>query len=189
VSSRTTPSNVDGLALGDIWSLRQSGPWNAYIRDFGALTADPVAFHDRVGRVFDRYVRLNRTIVELAAARRHRIRSSRWFPVIEVVVTLGGSVFTAITGDQAWEVLGSVAPLAAGPVGGSVQLVLRNRREGMREQRFAREIARVRLDSELEWAAFHDLVSRLSAYRETAAPPPQATAATTTQDNDDLDEW
>jgi hypothetical protein len=189
VQDHLTPSNVDGLTLGDIWSLRQSAAWNAYIRDFRALTADPVAFHDNVGRVFDRYVGLNHTIVQLAAGHGRRVRSSRWFPVIEVVVTLGGSVFTAITGDQVWEVLGSVAPLAAGPVGGSVQLVLRNRRDGMREQRFAREIARVRLDSEREWATFHDLVSRFGAYRETAAPPPQATAATTTQDNDDLDEW
>ncbi|MFC3574475.1 hypothetical protein ACFOZ0_14575 [Streptomyces yaanensis] len=189
VQDHLTPSNVDGLTLGDVWSLRQSGDWNAYIRAFGALSADPLAFHEHVGRVFDRYVQLNRTIVKLAAARRQRVGSSRWSPVIEVVVTLGGSVFTAITADQTWEVLGSIAPLAAGPVGGSVQLVLRNRREGMREQRFAREIARVRLESEHEWAQFHDLVSRLSAYRESAAAPPQATASTTTQDNDDLYEW
>ncbi|MEU1597870.1 hypothetical protein ABZ468_34775 [Streptomyces sp. NPDC005708] len=189
VQDHLTPSNVDGLALGDVWSLRQSGAWNAYIRAFGALTADPLAFHDQVGRVFDHYVRVNRAIVDLAAARGQRIGTSRWSPVIEVVVTLGGSVFSAITGDQTWEVLGSIAPLAAGPVGGSVQLVLRNRREGMREQRFAREIARVRLDSEREWAVFHDLVSRLGAYREAAAPPPRATAVTTTQDDDDLQEW
>ncbi|KPI13706.1 hypothetical protein OK074_8716 [Actinobacteria bacterium OK074] len=190
VQDHLTPANVDGLTLGDVWSLRQSEEWNAYMRAFSALSADPLAFHDHVGRVFDRYVGVNAAIVKLAAARRQQVGANRWFPVIEVVVTLGGSVFTAVTGHQLWEVIGSIAPVAAGPVGGSVQLVLRNRLEGMREQKFAREIARVRLDSEREWEVFHALVSRASAYREEAAPPPSATAATTTHDNDDLlDEW
>jgi hypothetical protein len=189
VQDHLTPSAVDGLTLGDIWTLRQSASWNAYVEAFSSLSADPLAFHDTVGLVFDRYVQLNKRIVELAAARRQGAQANRWFPVIEVVVTLGGSVFTAVTGDQAWEVIGSVAPIAAGAVGGSVQLVLRNRLEGVREQKFAREIARVRLDSEHEWARFHDLVAGLSGYREEAAPPPQATASTTTRDSDEIFDW
>lgn len=187
VQDRLTPSAIDRLTLPDIRSLRQSGPWAAYMRAFTALTSDPVAFEESAGLVFDRYLRLNREIVSLAEAR-GGVGANRWHPVVEVVVTLGGSVFTAVTGEQAWEVIGSVAaPLAAGAIGGSVQLVLRNRLEGAREQRFAREVARVRLDGEREWRQFHDLVTRLNGYREEeTAASPGATATTTTQDSDDL---
>ncbi|MCC3770439.1 hypothetical protein [Streptomyces sp. UNOC14_S4] len=181
VQDHLTPLNVDGLELADVWSLRQSEAWAAYIRAFDALTSDPVAFHDRVGEVFDRYIRLNAEIVRVAAGRRtRRLESSKWFPVIEVVVLLGGAVFSAVTGDETWNVVGDIGAVTA-KTGGSVQLVLRNRLDGGRQQKFAREIATVRLDSEREWARFHGLVRQLPGYRETRGPR-AATSSATVQD-------
>ncbi|NGO14808.1 hypothetical protein G5C60_46280 [Streptomyces sp. HC44] len=189
VQDHLTPSAVDALTLHDIWQLRQSTAWHEYIEAFGALTADPGAFHDSVGQIFDRYVRLNSEILKLARER-GRSRPNQWQPVVEVVVTVGAAVFTAISGNGIWEVVGGVTPLTvSGSVGGSVQLVLRNRLEGRQEQRFAREIATVRLASAQEWSQFHDLVRRLPGYRETANASPSATASATTQDNEDLLEY
>ncbi|MFH8788966.1 hypothetical protein [Streptomyces roseoverticillatus] len=177
-----TPSAVDALALEDICSLRQSDAWNAYIRAFDQLTADPAAFQERVGPVFDRYVRLNSEIVRLAEARGdRRAGANRWLPVIEVVVTVGGAVFTAITGDETWSVAGNLGGISA-KYGGSVQLVLRNRVEGRREQKFAREMAAVRFDSTREWERFHGMVSKLPGYREEGGSP-AATGSATVQDD------
>ncbi|WP_190019597.1 hypothetical protein [Streptomyces hiroshimensis] len=176
-----TPAAVDTLALEDICSLRQSDPWNAYIRAFDELTADPASFHERVGPVFARYVRLNSEIVRLAGARGdRRARANKWLPVIEVVVTVGGAVFTAVTGDEAWSVAGSLGGVSA-KYGGSVQLVLRNRLEGRREQKFAREMAAVRFDGTREWERFHDMVRKLPGYREEGGSP-AATGSATVQD-------
>ncbi|MPY60195.1 hypothetical protein [Streptomyces spongiae] len=189
VQDQLTPSAVSALTLPDIWQLRQSTVWKDYVDAFGALTAEPGAFHDSVGRVFDRYVRLNSEILKLATERR-QATPKKWRPVVEVVVTLGAAVFTTISGEGMWQVTGALAPLAvSGSVGGSVQLILRNRLEGRQEQRFAREIASVRLASEREWSQFHDLVRRLPGYQETTGAAAGATASTTTQDNDELLEY
>ncbi|MGV9278155.1 hypothetical protein [Streptomyces griseosporeus] len=189
VQDHLTPAAVNGLALQDIWRLRQTAAWNAYVRAFGALTASPEAFRDSVGEVFDCYVRLNSEILKLARERR-QARPNPWRPVVEVVVTVGAAVFTAVSGDDFWEVAGAALPLAvSGSLSGSVQLVLRNRIHGRQEQRFAREIASVRLASAREWEQFHDLVRRLPGYRESAGPGPTGRAATTTQDNEDLPEY
>ncbi|GAA5078187.1 hypothetical protein [Streptomyces similanensis] len=189
VQDQLTPSAVNALSLQDIWRLRQTSAWNGYIRAFGDLTADPGAFQDSVGLVFDRYVGLNAEILELA--REHgRARPAPWRPVVEVVVTVGAAVFTAVSGNDVWEVAGSVLPLTvSGSLTGSVQLVLRNRIAGRQQQRFAREIAAVRLASEREWAQFHDLVRQLPGYRDAAGPGATGTASTTTQDNEDLPEY
>ncbi|MFI2640886.1 hypothetical protein [Streptomyces sp. NPDC018610] len=189
VQDRLTPSAVDALTLQDIWRLRQTSAWNEYIRAFGALTAAPGAFHDSVGRVFDRYVRLNTEILKLSRER-GRARPAAWRPVVEVVVTVGAAVFTAVSGNDIWEVAGSVLPLTvSGSLTGSVQLVLRNRIAGRQEQRFAREIAAVRLAGEREWSQFHDLVRRLPGYRDATGSGPTGRASTTTQDNEDLPEY
>ncbi|MGW0767113.1 hypothetical protein [Streptomyces sp. NPDC002676] len=189
VQDHLTPSAVNALTLEDIWRLRQSHAWNAYIRAFGELTAAPEAFGESVGRVFDRYVQLNSEILALARERRHA-RPNVWRPVVEVVVTVGAAVFTAVSGNGLWEVAGSVLPLTvSGSLTGSVQLVLRNLTAGQREQRFAREIATVRLAGEREWSQFHDLVRRLPNYRDTTGPAPTGTAAATTQDNEVLPEY
>ncbi|MBD0422112.1 hypothetical protein AB0L35_09670 [Streptomyces sp. NPDC052309] len=189
VQDRLTPAAVDELELQDIWRLRQTSAWNEYIRAFGALTAAPEDFHDSVGRVFDRYVRLNAEILRLARERR-QARPNPWRPVVEVVVTLGAATFTAISGEDVWDVAGALAPLAVtGSVSGSVQLVLRNRRAGRQEQRFAREMAAVRLAGEQEWHQFLDLVRRLPGYREEVGPAPRGTASATTQDNEDPVEY
>ncbi|QKW30080.1 hypothetical protein HUT11_31105 [Streptomyces seoulensis] len=189
VQDQLTPSAVNALSLQDIWRLRLTSAWNGYIRAFGDLTADPGAFQDSVGLVFDRYVGLNAEILELA--REHgRARPAPWRPVVEVVVTVGAAVFTAVSGNDVWEVAGSVLPLTvSGSLTGSVQLVLRNRIAGRQQQRFAREIAAVRLASEREWAQFHDLVRRLPGYRDATGPGATGTASTTTQDNEDLPEY
>ncbi|MGW4272992.1 hypothetical protein ACWEGQ_11650 [Streptomyces seoulensis] len=189
VQDQLTPSAVNALSLQDIWRLRQTSAWNGYIRAFGDLTADPGAFQDSVGLVFDRYVGLNAEILKLA--REHgRARPAPWRPVVEVVVTVGAAVFTAVSGNDVWEVAGSVLPLTvSGSLTGSVQLVLRNRIAGRQQQRFAREIAAVRLASEREWAQFHDLVRRLPGYRDATGPGATGTASTTTQDNEDLPEY
>ncbi|MBT2383762.1 hypothetical protein [Streptomyces sp. ISL-11] len=177
-----TPSTVDTLALADIRSLRESDAWDDYMRAFDALTADPAAFEDRVGLVFDRYVRLNSEIVRLADTRGdRRTGANRWSPVIEVVVAVGGAVFTAVTGDETWSVVGSLGSVSA-ECGGSVQLVLRNRVEGRREQKFAREMATVRFDSAREWEQFHSMVRKLPGYREQGGPPAAATSSATIQD-------
>ncbi|WP_073951264.1 hypothetical protein [Streptomyces kebangsaanensis] len=189
VQDHLTPSAVNALDLQDIWRLRQTSAWNEYIRAFDTLTAAPETFHDSVGRVFDRYVRLNSEILRLAREGRHA-RPNHWRPVVEVVVTLGAAVFTAVSGDDMWEVAGSILPLTvSGSLTGSVQLVLRNRTAGRQEQKFAREIAAVRLASEREWSHFHDLVRRLPGYRDGRGPGPTGTASTTTQDNEDLPEY
>ncbi|MEV6671853.1 hypothetical protein [Streptomyces sp. NPDC051162] len=182
VQDRLTPAAVDTLTLEDVWSLRQSDAWHEYIGAFDALTADPAAFHDRVGRVFDRYVKLNSEIVRIAAGRRaSRAMARKWAPVIEVVVVVGGAVFSAITGDDTWGVVGDVGAVSA-KAGGSVQLVLRNRREGRREQKFAREIASVRFDSAREWEQFHGMVRQLPGYREQRGSR-MATSSATVQDD------
>ncbi|MEU7423691.1 hypothetical protein [Streptomyces sp. NPDC040750] len=189
VQDHLTPAAVNDLSLHDIWRLRQTPVWNAYIQAFGALTAAPEAFHDGVGRVFDCYVRLNSEILKLARERR-QARPAAWRPVVEVVVTVGAAVFTAVSGNELWQVAGSVLPLTvSGSLTGSVQLVLRNRMAGRQEQRFAREIATVRLASEREWAQFHDLVRRLPGYQDTVGPAATGTASATTQDNEDLPEY
>ncbi|MEU1400954.1 hypothetical protein ABZ471_01055 [Streptomyces sp. NPDC005728] len=189
VQDHLTPSAVSALTLEDIWRLRQTPAWNAYTRAFGELTASPEAFQDSAGRVFDCYVRLNSEILALARERRHA-RPAAWRPVVEVVVTVGAAVFTAVSGNGLWEVAGSVLPLTVtGSLTGSVQLVLRNLTAGRQEQRFAREIASVRLAGEREWSQFHDLVRRLPGYRDTAGPAPTGTASATTQDNEDLPEY
>ncbi|MFJ7150481.1 hypothetical protein ACIQVT_20105 [Streptomyces sp. NPDC100445] len=189
VQDRLTPQAVNDLTLHDIWRLRQSPVWNSYIEAFGALTAAPETFHEAAGQVFDRYVRLNSEILKLARERR-RARAAAWHPVVEVVVTVGAAVFTAVSGSDLWEVAGTVVPLTvSGSLTGSVQLVLRNRLAGRQEQRFAREIATVRLAGEREWAQFHDLVRRLPGYRDEGGPARAGTASTTTQDNEDLPEY
>jgi hypothetical protein len=189
VQDHLTPEAVDALSLQDIVRLRETPVWNAYIRAFGALTAAPEAFHDHAGQVFDCYVRLNSEILKLARERR-QARPAVWRPVVEVVVTVGAAVFTAVSGNDIWEVAGSVLPLTvSGSLTGSVQLVLRNRVAGRQEQRFAREIATVRLASEREWSQFHDLVRRLPGYRDTAGPARTGAASATTQDNEDLPEY
>ncbi|ANH94206.1 hypothetical protein A8713_25990 [Streptomyces sp. SAT1] len=189
VQDRLTPAAVNALTLQDIWRLRQTSVWNEYVRAFGALTAAPDTFDERVGQVFDRYVGLNSEILRLARER-ERARPAPWRPVVEVVVTVGAAVFTAVSGNDLWEVAGSVLPLTvSGSLTGSVQLVLRNRIAGRQEQRFAREIASVRLASEREWAQFHDLVRRLPGYRDASGSAPTGTASATTQDNEDLPEY
>lgn len=189
VQDHLTPAAVNELELHDIWRLRQTPVWHDYVRAFGELTAAPEAFHDSVGRVFDRYVRLNSEILKLARERR-QARPNPWRPVVEVVVTVGAAVFTAVSGEDVWEVAGAAVPLAVtGSLSGSVQLVLRNRIHGRQEQKFAREIANVRLASAREWEQFHDLVRRLPGYREAAGPAPTGRAGTTTQDNEDLPEY
>lgn len=189
VQDHLTPQAVNDLTLHDIWRLRQSPVWNSYIKAFGALTAAPETFHESVGQVFDSYVRLNSEILRLARERR-QVRPAPWRPVVEVVVTVGAAVFTAVSGNDIWQVAGTVLPLTvSGSLTGSVQLVLRNHIAGRQEQRFAREIASVRLASEREWAQFHDLVRRLPGYRGTADRAPTGTASTTTQDNEDLPDY
>lgn len=176
-----TPSTVDALALEDIVSLRQSDPWHRYMEAFDALITDPAAFHDRAGLVFDRYVRLNSEIVRLAGARyAQRARANKWWPVLEIVITIGGSVFSAVTGSEAWSVTGEIGAATA-KYGGSVQLVLRNRLEGRREQKFAREMASVRFDSTREWEQFHSMVRQLPGYEEQARRA-AATSSATVQD-------
>ncbi|MBL1096393.1 hypothetical protein [Streptomyces coffeae] len=189
VQDRLTPSEIDTLHLEDVWLLRQSGPWHRYMEAFNALTADPAAFHDKVGDVFDRYVRLNSEIVRLADARRgSQAKSHTWSPIVEVIITIGGAVFTAVTGEEGWSVAASLGATSMGSYGGSVQLVLRNRAAGRREQKFAREIATVRLDSEHEWRQFHDLVRRLPGYTEHGGAPP-ATSSSTIQESDEVPEY
>jgi hypothetical protein len=189
VQDRLTPSEIDTLVLEDIWLLRQSGPWHRYMEAFNSLTADPAAFHDNVGDVFDRYIRLNSEIVRLAEARRgSRARANKWSPVVEVVLTIGGAVFTAVTGDEGWSVAAGLGATSVGSFGGSVQLILRNRAAGQREQKFAREIATIRLNSEHEWRQFHDLARRLPGYTEHGGAP-SATSSTTIQENDEVPEY
>ncbi|GGZ32861.1 hypothetical protein [Streptomyces poonensis] len=189
VQDRLTPSALDLLALEDIGTLRDSAVWHGYMRAFNALTDDPAAFSDSVGHVFDRYLTLNKEIVRLADERHRPVAASEWVPVVEVLVTVGSTVYTAISGGGgSWEVYAALGAAAMGPVGGSVQLILRNREAGRREQKFAREIAALRLAGEDECRQLLDLVRRLPGYRgETAGPASPvrpATASTTTQDNE-----
>ncbi|QKW51034.1 hypothetical protein [Streptomyces buecherae] len=181
VQGGLTPAELDVLELGDIATLRETGAWNAYITAFDHLLADPATFGDRVGLVFDRYIALNRKIVELAAARRGG-HSAFWSPVVEVVVNVGGSVVTAVTGDETWSLTGALGATALDTYGGSVRLVLRNRIAGRREQKFAREIATVRLETLAAWQRFQNLVERLPGYREVA-PNPGASNSTTMRDD------
>lgn len=188
VQDDLTPSALDLLTLDDIRALRESSAWHAYMRAFSALTGDPAAFGDSVGRVFDRYTSVNREIVRLADERHRPVGATSWMPVVEVVVTVGSAVYTAVSGGEGmWEVYGTIGAAALGPVGGSVQLVLRNRRDGRREQKFAREIAGVRLAGRREWEQLHDLVSRLPGYRGTTTTASRVTASTTTQDNERME--
>lgn len=183
VQDHLTPSAIDSLSLHDIWRLRQSGPWHRYMEAFTSLTGDPTTFHDSVDDVFNQYVQLNSEIIKIAADRLGPTPGkSDWSPVVEVAVTIGGAVFTAVTGNEAFAVAASVGAVAMESRGGSVQLILRNRKAGKREQKFAREIATVRLDTEQEWAQFRDLVRRLPGYTENGAAP-SATSSTTIQDS------
>lgn len=189
VQDRLTPSAIDTLELEDIWQLRQSGSWHRYMEAFTSLTGDPAAFHDGVGEVFDRYVGLNSEIIRVAGNRREATAGdSDWSPVVEVVLTIGGAAFTAVTGNEGWAVAASMGAAAMGSRGGSVQLVLRNRVAGKREQKFAREIASVRLDTEREWTEFHDLVRRLPGYTEHGHSS-SATSSTTIQESVDVPEY
>ncbi len=181
VQNGFTPAELDVLELGDVATLRETGAWNAYITAFDHLLADPATFSDRVGLVFDRYIALNRKIVELAAAR-HGGHSTSCSPVVEVVVNVGGSVITAVTGDETWSLTGALGATALDKYGGSVRLVLRNRIAGHREQKFAREIATIRLETLAAWQRFQDLVERLPGYREVA-PNLGANNSTTTRDD------
>lgn len=184
VQDHLTPSAVNSLSLQDIWRLRQTAAWNGYIRAFGALTAAPEHFHDAAGQVFDRYVRLNSEILKLAQERR-QARPTRWHPVVEVVVTLTAGTFSAVSGAGLWELTGALLPaMVSTPVTGSVQLLLRNQKSGREEQRFAREIASVRLASDREWRQFLDLVQRLPGYRQEADAGSAGNASTTTQDDE-----
>ncbi|MFT2017386.1 hypothetical protein ACMA1D_16315 [Streptomyces sp. 796.1] len=181
VQAGLTPMALDALELADVASLRETGAWNAYVTAFESLVADPATFHDRVGLVFDRYVTLNQKIVELAAHRRGG-QATQWFPIVELVINVGGSAFTAVTGDEIWSLTGALGSTALDTYGGSVQLVLRNRIAGRREQKFAREIASVRLETLAEWQRFQHLVERLPGYREVARNP-DANGSTTTRDD------
>lgn len=188
VQDRLTPSELDTLALEDIWSLRQSDAWQDYMAAFSSLTAEPAQFHERVGAVFDRYARLNSEIVRLARERRGAASPNLWVPVVEVTVTIGGAVFTAVTGHEVWSVVGSVGAVTTDSLGGSVQLVLRNRLSGRREQRFARELATLRLESTREFSQFHDLVRRLPGYEERGTSQ-AATSGATMQERPEFREY
>ncbi|MGW7351925.1 hypothetical protein [Streptomyces sp. NPDC054784] len=187
VQDRLTPAAVDSLALDDIRRLRETSAWDGYMREFEALTRDPSGFADGIGGIFDRYVTLNGEILRLAAERRG-VPASVWDPVIEVVVTIGGAVFTAVSGNELWSVVGALGATANGSFGGSVQLALRNRRAGRREQKFARELAPVRLDGEREWNQFLDLVRRLPEYRERRGGL-AATSTATVQEIEEIQEY
>ncbi|MCF2435485.1 hypothetical protein LV779_16240 [Streptomyces thinghirensis] len=159
---------MNSLSLQDIWRLRRTAAWNGYIRAFGALTAAPEHFHDAAGRVFDRYVRLQLGDPQ-AGPGAPTGRPTRWHPVVEVVVTLTAGTFSAVSG--------------GGPVGADRGACCRHGihsgdrigataaaqpGSGREEQRFAREIASVRLASDREWRQFLDLVQRLPGYRPGA---------------------
>ncbi|MGW4205053.1 hypothetical protein [Streptomyces sp. NPDC004726] len=189
VQDRLTLAAVDSLSLEDIWNLRQSDPWHSYMAAFDELIADPVSFHERVGLVFDRYVRLNSELIRITGSRPRggEVDANKWMPVVETVVTVGGAVFTAMTGDEIWSLTGALGA-AASKYGGSVQLVLRNRREGKREQKFAREMATVRFDSAREWDQFLSMVRALPGYAETGGTA-TATSSATIQENDRIPEY
>ncbi|TGB16774.1 hypothetical protein E4099_04750 [Streptomyces palmae] len=183
VQDRLTPGEVDALGLEDIWQLRQSESWHRYMGALSALTMDPRDFEERVGPLFQRYLELNREIIRLAESRRGgRARPRAWAPVIEVVVNVGGAVFTAVSGEESWSVVGSIGSAAVSSYGGSVQLVLRNRRSGRREQKFARELATVQLDSVREWQRLHTLVRALPGYRERRGAAPATSTSTVLDD-------
>ncbi|MFF0445650.1 hypothetical protein ACFYT4_04365 [Streptomyces sp. NPDC004609] len=189
VQDRLTLAAVDSLRLEDIWNLRQSDPWHDYMDAFDALTADPLGYSDRLGLVFDRYVRLNSELIRIVKSRPRagELDANKWMPVVETVVTVGGAVFTAMTGDEIWSLTGSLGA-ATSRYGGSVQLVLRNRREGRREQKFAREMATVRFDTVREWNQFLSMVRGLPGYAETGGPT-AATSSATIQENDEIPEY
>ncbi|MBB5939259.1 hypothetical protein [Streptomyces zagrosensis] len=181
VQAGLTPAAIDSLELADIVSLRDTDEWNTYIDAFDLIISDPTAFNDHVNSVFRHYVDLNRKLSDLASRRTGDAKE--WAPVIEIVVNVGGAVFTAITGDETWSLTGAVGTAAASTYGGSVQLVLRNRIAGHREQKFARELANVRFDTKNEWEQFQRLVERLPGYRQIASPVTATSAATMQDDN------
>ncbi|QDY75162.1 hypothetical protein FQU76_33600 [Streptomyces qinzhouensis] len=182
VQDRLTPAGIDALELEDVRTLRQTDEWQVYMSAFDTLVADPGTFQERVHQVFSGYVGLNSRIVALSQRRRSDASGeTRWAPVVEVAVSIGGSMITAVTGDGAWAVTGSLGGAVAGAYGGSVQLILRNRAAGRREQKFAREIAAIRFDSVREWEQLQELVRRLPGYRETRAAG-AATGSSTTQE-------
>lgn len=190
VQDRLTPAELDQLTLADVWRLRQSGAWHAYTHAFDQLTLDPLHFEDHAKEVFARYATLNSEIIRLAAER-PRAASAAWSPVVEVVVSVGGAVFSAITGEDIWALVGAVGGATAvgtDRLGGSVQLVLRNRRSGRREQKFARELATVQLDSVAEWRRFHDLVRAQPGYEELRDTR-TATSSTTIQETHEVPEY
>ncbi|MGW1540539.1 hypothetical protein ACWCPM_09895 [Streptomyces sp. NPDC002309] len=180
VQSGLTPARIDSLELADIVSLRATDEWNAYIESFDSIIADPTTFDNHVNSVFRHYIELNKNIFDLA--RRRNSEARKWMPVIEIVVSVGGSVFTAITGDETWSLTGSIGTAAASVYGGSVQMVLRNRAAGRHEQKFARELATVRFDTVNEWRQFRRSVEQLPGYQQVATHT-AATSAATMQDN------
>lgn len=204
VQDHLTVDDLDALALEDICELREKEAWHRYLDAFDvlmddplAMTADPARFGERIHLVFDRYVGLNAEIVRLAKARRALARESQWKPVVEMVVTLGQSVVTAMYGDGGWTLLGEIGPMPEGVIGGTVQLILRNGlsklskiHEGRQQQRFAREMASVRFDSRRELSRFLDHLRSMDGYREERSEAQGATTTTaTTQDHTPLPEY
>ncbi|MET4925933.1 hypothetical protein P3L51_26885 [Streptomyces sp. PSRA5] len=189
VQDRLTPAAIDTLALEDVRVLRQSDEWHHYMAAFTSLTGDPDAFQENVRDVFDRYVQLNSKIRRVAEARRGpAAETNSWSPVAEVVLTIGGAVFTAMTGDEAWAVGASVGVTTMGARGGSVQLIVRNRVAGRREQKFAREIASVRLDAEEEWTEFLERAREIPGFTERHGSS-SATSSTTIQESEEVPEY
>ncbi|TDC79087.1 hypothetical protein E1283_03535 [Streptomyces hainanensis] len=187
VQDRLTPASLDELTLQDVWRLRQSGAWHAYIAAFTRLTADPAHFEDHIREVFSHYATLNSEIIRLAAER-PQAGSSRWSPVVEVVITIGGATFSAVSGNEIWALIGGIGSVTADQLGGSVQLMLRNRTTGRREQKFARELATVQLDGLAEWRRLHELVRAIPGYEERPAVG-AATSSTTIQETYDVPEY
>lgn len=80
------------LDLTDIVDVRGTDEWQRYAEELGGLLAEPLSFSDRVGGVYEHYVRTVELLAQRAQRRHRDAAVNRWKPAVKLAIDVGGGV-------------------------------------------------------------------------------------------------
>jgi hypothetical protein len=85
---------MEQMELDDVQAARGTDEWLAYIQSMRALLAEPLAFQERAGVVYQHYVKLMERMTDLIRQRRGTVLTERWMPIISLVINIGSAIIT-----------------------------------------------------------------------------------------------
>jgi len=83
------------LDLTDVLDVRGTEEWQRYADELSGLLAQPLAFADRVGGVYEHYVRTVELLARRAQRRHATAAVNRWRPAVKLAIDVGGGVIEA----------------------------------------------------------------------------------------------